>query len=149
MNFKINHSVDSVIELFLMCMNEEFCNVESLSKLGWEAKLTALVDDTVAKDCDIYLGDFDTIIGGYYRVFSVTIGIEEIDFDQANLFIKFGYSDDIGEDNFINIEFSNGNIKEIEISEDVFHLFKILSTKVERITRSTDIKVSVLPNCTK
>lgn len=133
------NSEDYVIQLIILSMNEAYPDICSIASLKWDARVSTLKNgDIDHQECEVIIDNFNTIDDGYYHTFTVTIDIEE-SLNQSNIFIK------IGENDFINIEFGNGGyIHEINIPERINKQFKILSTKVERITRTTDLKISVV-----
>ena len=134
----INYSEDYVIQLIIL-VNKAFPDISSIASLKWDARVSTLKNgDIDHQKCKVIIDNFNAIDNGYYHTFTVTIGIEE-SLSQSNIFIK------ISENDFINIEFDNGGyIHEINMPESSNKQFKILSTKVERITRTTDLKISVV-----
>ena len=138
--YNINYSEDYIVQLIILSMNEAYSDIGSIASLKWDARVSILKNgDVDYQECEVIIDNFNTIDDGYYHTFTVTIGIEEKSLNQSNIFIK------IGENDFINIEFGNGGyIYEINIPESINKKFKILSTKVERITRTTDLKISVV-----
>ena len=136
--YNINYSEDYVIQLIIL-VNEVYPDISSIASLKWDARVSTLKNgDIDHRECEVIIDNFNAIDDGYYHTFTVTIGIEE-SLSQSNIFIK------IGENDFINIEFGNGGyIHEINIPENINKQFKILSAKIERITRTTDLKISVV-----
>lgn len=134
----INYSEEYIVQLIILSMNEAYSDICSVASLKWDARVSTLKNGVDHQECEVIIDNFNAIDDGYYHTFTVTIGIEE-SLSQSNIFIK------IGENDFINIEFDNGGyIYEINIPESINKQFKILSTKVERITRTTDLKISVV-----
>lgn len=128
---------DYTVQLIIMSMNETYLDIHTIASLKWDAKISTLKDEDVSyQECEVIIDNFNTIDDGYYHTFTITIS--EVS-NQSNIFIN------IGENDFINIEFGNGGyIYEINISEKINNQFKILSAKIERITRTTDLKISVV-----